>query len=117
MKDERNMNPQPHLEENEFIECFTVPLEKLWEECRRLESEGCAIDARVGTLAEGFRIAKVCVFFVFFFAFDAHYQLQLMCCADNVMCDRCLNFYDRWDNGMHYVGSRHGLWLIVICIS
>ncbi|ELQ44038.1 ADP-ribose pyrophosphatase [Pyricularia oryzae Y34] len=43
-----NQNPKPELEESEFIEVFTVPLSKLWEECKKLEAEGCAIDARVG---------------------------------------------------------------------
>ncbi|KAF3919839.1 hypothetical protein ABW20_dc0110443 [Dactylellina cionopaga] len=56
---EVNKNPVPDLEENEFIECFTVPLDELWETCRTLEKEGCGIDARVGTLAEGFRVAKM----------------------------------------------------------
>jgi 8-oxo-dGTP pyrophosphatase MutT (NUDIX family) len=46
------------LEENEFIEVFSVPIAKLWEECQRLEKEGYAIDARVGTLAEGMELAK-----------------------------------------------------------
>lgn len=53
-----NLNPQPQLEENEFIECFTVPVEDLWDECIRLEAEGYAIDARVGTFAEGILLAK-----------------------------------------------------------
>lgn len=53
-----NQNPQPELEENEFIECFTVPLSTLFEETKRLEAEGYAIDARVGTLAEGIELAK-----------------------------------------------------------
>jgi len=53
-----NQNPKPALEEDEFIEVFVVPLSKLWEECKRLEAEGCAIDARVGTLAEGVELAK-----------------------------------------------------------
>ncbi len=53
-----NQDPQPELEENEFIEVFHVPLAKLWEECKRLEAEGCAIDARVGTMAEGIEVAK-----------------------------------------------------------
>ncbi|EWC46031.1 hypothetical protein DRE_04824 [Drechslerella stenobrocha 248] len=56
---EENQHPVQNLEENEFIECFTVPLDDLWETCRQLESEGCGIDARVGTLAEGFRVAKL----------------------------------------------------------
>lgn len=53
-----NQNLKPELEENEFIEVFYVPLHQLWDECKRLETEGCAIDARVGTLAEGIELAK-----------------------------------------------------------
>lgn len=53
-----NLNPKPELEENEFIECFSVPLTELYEELRKLESQGYAIDARVGTLAEGIEVAK-----------------------------------------------------------
>ncbi|KAK7751126.1 ADP-ribose diphosphatase [Diatrype stigma] len=53
-----NQELRPELEENEFIEVFLVPLAKLWEECKRLEAEGYAIDARVGTLAEGIEVAK-----------------------------------------------------------
>lgn len=53
-----NQNPKAELEDNEFIECFTVPLKDFYAECRRLEKEGYAIDARVGTLAEGIELAK-----------------------------------------------------------
>lgn len=53
-----NQDPTPELEENEFIEVFTVPLASLWGECKKLEAEGYAIDARIGTLAEGIEIAK-----------------------------------------------------------
>lgn len=55
---EENRNPKPELEENEFIEVFTVPLARLWDECKRLEAEGYAIDARVGNLAEGIAVAR-----------------------------------------------------------
>lgn len=58
MSDSRNRDPKPELEENEFIECFSIPLTNLYAECRRFESEGYAIDARVGTLAEGIEVAK-----------------------------------------------------------
>lgn len=58
LADPRNANPKQHLEENEFIECFTVPLARLYGECRRWEKEGMAIDARVGSLAEGFEVAR-----------------------------------------------------------
>lgn len=53
-----NQNPKPQLEDNEFIECFSVPLSTLFEEVRKLENEGYAIDARVGTIAEGIELAK-----------------------------------------------------------
>ena len=58
LEEEANRQPKPQLEENEFIECFTVELSRLYAECRRLEGEGYAIDARVGTLAEGIEIAR-----------------------------------------------------------
>ncbi|MCJ1392828.1 hypothetical protein MMC18_005700 [Xylographa bjoerkii] len=51
-------NLKPELEENEFIEVFSVPLKQLWSECQKLEGEGYAIDARVGTLAEGIEVAR-----------------------------------------------------------
>jgi len=53
-----NRNPQPELEENEFIENFSVPLKDLWALCKKYEEEGFAIDARVGTLAEGIEMAR-----------------------------------------------------------
>lgn len=53
-----NQNLKSELEENEFIEVFYVPLEDLWEECKKLEAQGYGIDARVGTLAEGIQLAK-----------------------------------------------------------
>lgn len=56
--DPQNQDVKPELEENEFIECFSVPLTNLYEECRKFESQGYAIDARVMTLAEGIEVAK-----------------------------------------------------------
>lgn len=53
-----NQDLKPDLEDNEFIEVFTVPLSELWAKCRKLEKEGFAIDARVGTLAEGIELGK-----------------------------------------------------------
>ena len=53
-----NQNLKPELEENEFIEVFSVPLKDLYGECKRLEDGGYAIDARVGTLAEGIELAR-----------------------------------------------------------
>ena len=58
MEDRRNQNPEPELEENEYIETFTVPLDDLWNELTKMEEDGYAIDARVGTLAQGMEIAK-----------------------------------------------------------
>lgn len=58
MSNPENQNLKPELEENEFIEVFTVKLTDLWEQCKSLEKDGYAIDARVGTLAEGIEIAK-----------------------------------------------------------
>jgi ADP-ribose pyrophosphatase len=53
-----NQNPKPELEESEFIEVFTVPLTELYSQCKKLEAEGYAIDARVGTIGEGIELAK-----------------------------------------------------------
>lgn len=58
MSNPENQDLKPELEDNEFIEVFTVKLTDLYAECQRLEKEGFAIDARVGTLAEGMEIAK-----------------------------------------------------------
>jgi ADP-ribose pyrophosphatase len=55
---EENKSPKQKLEENEFIECFEVPVDELWETCKRLDREGFAVDARVGTLAEGMKVAR-----------------------------------------------------------
>jgi ADP-ribose pyrophosphatase len=57
-----NQNPKPNLEDNEFIECFTVPVSRLGVELEKLEKEGYAIDARVGCIAEGIEIAKTLKF-------------------------------------------------------
>ena len=57
MEDPRNQDLTPELEENEFIEVFSIPLRDLYAECKELEKQGYAIDARVGTLAEGMEIA------------------------------------------------------------
>lgn len=53
-----NQSLKPQLEENEFIEVFSLPLKGLYADCKRLEDEGYAIDARVGTLAEGIELAR-----------------------------------------------------------
>ena len=53
-----NQDLEPELEENEFIAVFSLALKDLYAECKRLEGEGYAVDARVGTLAEGIDIAR-----------------------------------------------------------
>ncbi|KAI5777679.1 NUDIX hydrolase domain-like protein [Geopyxis carbonaria] len=53
-----NKEPKPQLEDGEFIECFTVPLARLWEECKVWEKKGWAVDARVATMAEGIEVAR-----------------------------------------------------------
>ncbi|RVX69447.1 hypothetical protein B0A52_06510 [Exophiala mesophila] len=60
MSDPRNQkeNLKPEMEEGEFIESFTLPLDNLWNELAKLEQDGYAIDARVGTLAQGMEMAK-----------------------------------------------------------
>jgi ADP-ribose pyrophosphatase len=60
MSDPRNQegNLQAELEENEYIECFSLPLDNLWNELAQLDRQGFAIDARVGTLAQGMEVAR-----------------------------------------------------------
>jgi ADP-ribose pyrophosphatase len=58
MDDPVNQDPKSSLEDDEFIECFTVPLGNLYAECEKLANQGYAIDARVATLAEGIEFAK-----------------------------------------------------------
>lgn len=53
-----NQDPKPDLEDNEFIECFTVPVSNLSAELQKLEKQGYAIDAQIGSIAEGIEIAK-----------------------------------------------------------
>jgi ADP-ribose pyrophosphatase len=58
MADERNQRPVPELEENEYIETFTLPLATLWSDLAELDRQGFGIDARVATLAQGMEMAK-----------------------------------------------------------
>ncbi|TVY60836.1 ADP-ribose pyrophosphatase [Lachnellula suecica] len=58
MANPANQVLKPELEENEFIEVFTLPLKDMWKGIAKLEKEGYGIDARVGTLAEGIEIAQ-----------------------------------------------------------
>ncbi|KAH7023963.1 NUDIX domain-containing protein [Ilyonectria destructans] len=54
-----NENPVTELEDGEFIESFWVPLKDLYEACRKLQTEGFAIDGKVGAFAEGIEASKV----------------------------------------------------------
>lgn len=58
LTDERNQNPKPKLEENEFIEVFSIPIKSLSAELKRLSEEGFLIDARVQNVADGVELAK-----------------------------------------------------------
>ncbi|CDO92461.1 unnamed protein product [Kluyveromyces dobzhanskii CBS 2104] len=53
-----NQNPVSELEENEFIECFTVPLASMAEEMAKLDKQGYKLDARVQNVAQGIKIAQ-----------------------------------------------------------
>lgn len=61
MSDPRNQpgNLKTDLEDNEYIECFTIPLATLWDGLAELDRQGFAIDARVATLAQGMEMAKM----------------------------------------------------------
>ncbi|XDG07476.1 hypothetical protein ABKA04_007091 [Annulohypoxylon sp. FPYF3050] len=54
-----NQNPKPELEDGEFIETFWVPLSDVYLELRKLESQGFAIDGKVGVFAEGLETSKM----------------------------------------------------------
>ena len=58
LTDPANQDPVPELEENEYIETFTLPLKGVWDELRKLDREGFGIDARVATLAQGWEMAR-----------------------------------------------------------
>ena len=53
-----NQQPQTHLEDDEFIERFTIPVASLFSELKKLQREGYGIEARVVGLAEGIEIAR-----------------------------------------------------------
>lgn len=54
-----NKAPKPQLEDDEFIQCFWVPLNELHAECKRFEADGLGIDSKVGSFAEGIEMAKL----------------------------------------------------------
>lgn len=54
-----NVNPQAQVEEGEFIDSFSTPVEGLLGELHRLvKDEGCVIDARLYHFAVGIDLAK-----------------------------------------------------------
>ncbi|KAL4892456.1 NUDIX hydrolase domain-like protein [Aspergillus ambiguus] len=53
-----NQNPTPQLEEEEFIECFTLPVPSLFSQLKSLQNDGYAIETRVVALAEGIEMAR-----------------------------------------------------------
>ncbi len=55
---DENVHPVTHLEENEFIETFQVPLDRFYETLVDLEQSGFRIDARVQNVAEGMKLYK-----------------------------------------------------------
>lgn len=58
INDPRNQNPQPELEDNEFIESFTVPVAELPKRLLALANEGYKVDARVQNVADGIELAQ-----------------------------------------------------------
>lgn len=53
-----NQKPVTQLEDNEFIECFSVELRKFPDEMVKLDQEGYKLDARVQNVAQGILMAK-----------------------------------------------------------
>lgn len=53
-----NQNPETELEENEYIECFSVPLANMADEMVKLHKQGYKLDARVQNVAYGIKLAK-----------------------------------------------------------
>lgn len=58
LADPRNQNPQPQLEEGEFIDTFSIPLKRFPEELLNLSAQGYILDARVQNLADGVVLAR-----------------------------------------------------------
>lgn len=59
INDERNQNPKPQLEDGEFIETFTLPLDNLLTGLLKVvQKENCVIDARLYHLAAGIEIVN-----------------------------------------------------------
>ena len=53
VNDPQNQEPSPQLDDNEFIECFSLPRTSLHDVYLiRLARQGLGVDARVGTLRQ-----------------------------------------------------------------
>lgn len=58
INDERNKNPTPELEDGEFIEIFTLPINQLLKGLLEVtQKEGCVVDARLYHFAAGIDLA------------------------------------------------------------
>lgn len=56
---ENNQNPQPQLEDGEFIEVFTLPLSELLDGLVKVcQEQDCVVDARLYHLAVGLKLAS-----------------------------------------------------------
>ena len=51
-------NPKANMEDNEFIECFKIPLSKFPEEIGKLYEQGYKLDARLQNIAFGISFAR-----------------------------------------------------------
>jgi len=59
LTDSRNVNPEPKLEEGEFIETFRLPVQGLLQNLLELvDKEGCTVDARLYHLAVGLLLVE-----------------------------------------------------------
>lgn len=59
MANEKNQNPQPQLEDGEFIDVFTLPVRGLLSGLVKVcQEENCVIDARLYHLAVGLKLAE-----------------------------------------------------------
>ncbi|EGW31812.1 uncharacterized protein SPAPADRAFT_62404 [Spathaspora passalidarum NRRL Y-27907] len=58
LNDERNKSPKPQLEQGEFIETFTLPLEGLIHKLdQMIKNDKVTVDARLYHLAQGLQLA------------------------------------------------------------
>ncbi|KAK9459363.1 NUDIX hydrolase domain-like protein [Lipomyces oligophaga] len=58
LTDVRNQNPKQRLEEDEFIENFTVPLKDFPEKMKQFADDGFIIDVRVMNITAGINLAR-----------------------------------------------------------